>query len=727
MPITLKPNPFPESTLHEPVAKAPRDDRFPVLVGSEYARSPDEVVYLAVRMLAGMDEDYARERNDVGFSRIHVEFGHKLASMPFEQWSERQRWAARKMLDVYKNTQLRGLVEFMPPLQAIPPDASKDAPRERETFRRMTIGRRDGKDVAILEQGYDPELVRVVKSLPMRRWDAERKQWYVPLELEALEPLATFATEYGYDIDPAVQQRIVERAGEFKANVELSRAVDADIDVALPEGKALFPFQKAGVAYAQRVGNVLIADEMGLGKTVQALIAVAREDQFPLVVVCPASLKRNWEREANRWLPNKTVAVLGSQRHALRFMGGRPSHDIYIVNYNSRILYKWIAELIELRPKAIVFDEAHNCKNPKAQQTKLAEKLALESRARIIALSGTPVVNRPMEFWQIIKLLGKAKEMGGYAKYKARYDTTDVGRLNELNQRARSLFMVRRLKQDVLTELPPKMYNVVPLDITNRAAYDAAERNIAGYFATKKVEDAEFLRNLAFVADNMGLSAVEREGFMIRAKKERFNQAYNIAARAEQLVRWEALKDMAVRGKIDAVVEWIDDFLASGEKLVVFVNHVWVGQRIAQRYGADFIHGGVDSDARQPMVDRFQNDPTRKVIVGNMIAAGEGLTLTAASNVAFVEFGWNPKTHSQAEDRCHRIGQTDAVTVHQLIAIDTIEEELCALIDGKRAVTGAIQDGEEAVTQALMMDSLRDMLEQRLARKQLAPVPAAAD
>lgn len=1036
-------------------------------VGSELAYTPEEVVYLAVQLLAGNDPDLARQRNDIGFNRMHAQYGHVLAQKPFRQWNARDFWSARRMLETYKNTQLRGIVEFMPPFQKDPPKSSYDLARERRAsergydkplrYRMVTLDQVGGMDVAVIQQDYDTftELSGQIKGLPQRRYDKDQKRWYVPLHLDALEPLVAFATANGYDMPDDIGSKIADKLAGFQDQLALSAAADTDLELDLPGGLALFPFQKAGVAYAHRVGNVLIADEMGLGKgstlstgiltptgwtthgevrvgdrvigsdghpclvagvyprgeldvfrvtfqdgssvtvdgdhlwavnsplrrsrgrpnqvlstrelmdaplshangnrqrfipmvapvefdgsplpidpyvlgvligdgsftknsvsymkpdrwmagevarllpdtmslrewseehnygitgavgvmrelglqgcrswekfvpdiykfatvegrtsilqgildtdghvrpednnvefgtsseqlakdvqflveslggvapirvkteptyihngeklvgrpcyrmsvqlpptirpfrtpiksdvyhprekyapsrsivsiepagreevvciavdapdnlyvtehcivthnTVQALAALKLADQFPAVVICPASLKRNWEREARKWLPDKKISVInGSYSHSLTFMGQQPLVDVVIVNYNAQILSAWDEYLEELGPKAIVLDEAHACKNPKAQQTKLVKQLVRRTKARVIALSGTPVVNRPMEFWQLIDILGHGKTFGGLADYKRRYDNDRQQAHHELNTRARTQFMVRRLKKDVLTELPDKLYSIVPIDLDNRDKYERIEADIAGYFATKKVEDAEFNRTVAFEAQQRGLSGEQAQAYATARRKEHFNQSYVLAQRAEQLLRWEALKRCAVDGKLAGVLRWIDEFLESGEKLVVFVSHVDVGKQIAAKYGADFIYGGMPTDERQRAVDRFQQRPERRVIVGNLIAAGEGLTLTAASNVAFVELGWNRKTHAQAEDRCHRIGQKDTVNVYTLVAERTIEEEIAALIERKRVVAEAIQDGD-ADTQAEFMSELQSRLDAKL-------------
>jgi SWI/SNF-related matrix-associated actin-dependent regulator of chromatin subfamily A-like protein 1 len=704
-----------------------------VQVGDEQAFSEAEVVYILTRYLAGKC-DGARVVDGVGFNKIHTAFGHQMADTPLRYWTDRQLWAARKILETYKNTQLAAWWSVVPDIAE---PAKRVDPREESyrewrqkndptwtpqpEYRRMVIAEQNGHKLIELQQNYDAALIERIKMIPQRRYDGNRKMWLVPIHMDTLEALTSFAIEYNYEIAADVETAITETLTDFSARIELSHAADGDYQVETPEGLALYPFQRIGVQYAEKVGNVLIADQMGLGKTVQALMTLNVSQSFPAVVVCPASLKQNWRRESKKWLPEKKVAILnGTKSASLRNARGESLFDVIIVNYD--VLGGWKEELIALSPFAVIADECHEVKSPKAQRTKnLHEILEGCPKARRIFLSGTPVVNRPMEFWTLIRLLGYSREMGGLTEYKRRYDTTYASRLKELNTRARTYFMIRRLKIDVLPELPPKQRTPVPIEITNRAEYDAAEQDIAGYFATKKIQDDEYTaKKLAITMDafQKGLEGEEANQFVKTRMSEeysaRFNMAYLIAAQNEELLRWEALKQLAVRGKMKGVFAWLDEFMESEEKLVVFGDHTSVIEDIARRYNAPIIYGDTSLTRRDQAEYRFTNDPSCRMIVGNMRAMGQGLNLQVASNVAFVEFGWNPKTHDQAEDRCHRIGTKDNVTVWNLVAEQTIDEELCALIEKKRVITDAIQDGEDAVKQVDMMNELRASLATRL-------------
>lgn len=207
---------------------------------------------------------------------------------------------------------------------------------------------------------------------------------------------------------------------------------------------------------------------------------------------------------------------------------------------------------------------------------------------------------------------------------------------------------------------------------------------MARWFGERAAEDVEFQESIA------DLPEAERR----RRRTERRQQAEYRAAQAEHLTKIAALKRLAAQGKLEAACAWIDDFLESGEKLVVFAHHREIVDALAARYGCPTITGDTKPIQRQEAVDRFQTQDNVRLIAGNLQAMGVGLTLTAASNVAFLELAWTPAAHDQAEDRCHRIGQHDSVTAWYLLGEDTIDEPLAELIDGKRAVVGTATEGE---------------------------------
>jgi SNF2 family DNA or RNA helicase len=300
-------------------------------------------------------------------------------------------------------------------------------------------------------------------------------------------------------------------------------------------------------------------------------------------------------------------------------------------------------------------------------------------------LTGTPVMNRPNELIAQLTAMGRLDDLGGFWHFANRYCGYEPGRgmmgahnLAELNDLLRQTCFIRRLKADVLKELPAKTSALVPMAIDNEDDYRYAESDLIGWLH----EQGDF-------------------------------EGADAATRAEHLVRIERLKQLAADGKMGAVCEWIDSFLESGEKLVVFAHHVHIVNALADRYSAPRISGAVSEKERDAAIQAFQNDPQTRLIVCNIQAGGVGITLTAASNVAFVELAWTPAAHEQAVDRTHRIGQRDVVIAWYLLANGTIDDDIYALIESKRVVVNAATDGGTAGEASILKELTTAMLKKQ--------------
>jgi SWI/SNF-related matrix-associated actin-dependent regulator of chromatin subfamily A-like protein 1 len=510
---------------------------------------------------------------------------------------------------------------------------------------------------------YDLRLLDKVRAIPRARYSAIMRCWTAPLE-SALEVLE-FAQDTGAVVDETCGEPFQE-AQKMYEKVAASRATTSDLEVEGLRGE-LMPFQRAGVEYAINAKRCFIADEMGLGKTVQALASIHKLNAYPAVIVCPASLKINWQREALKWLPKgKKVEVLRGRK------GNVPKADIVIVNYD--ILEYWAPLLNGF--ESVVFDESHYCKNPKAKRTKAAIALADKIEEPIFCLTGTPVLNNPSELTAQLRILGRLKEFGGAMKFRDAYASTK--HLPELNRRLRASMYVRRRKVDVLTELPPKRWSdvVVEPSADHMKKYREAEEDLISFLAGQAKKSAEA----------QGATTHEaREAALIATMK---------AQAAEQLVAVNTLKRLASEAKYSLAVEWMDNFLTSESKLIVFTWHKDLANRITEHYGAVKLTGDSSMEERTKAVDSFQNDPEVKVFVSTLKAGGVGITLTAASDVLFLEQGWTPADMDQAADRAHRIGQQDSVTAWTLIAQDTIDEDIKELIAYKRELVDASTDGK---------------------------------
>ena len=443
------------------------------------------------------------------------------------------------------------------------------------------------------------------------------------------------------------------------------------------------PYQlKAVHKIEQFHGRALLADEMGLGKTVEALLWVKHHPKArPVIVVCPASLKWMWESFVHRVLKIRCEVLHGTTPPKTGLIG---KHSFLIINYE--ILQYWIPHLKKLKPKILLIDECHYIKNYKAKRAQAIRKL--RKTPYIIAISGTPLTNRPAELWTTIHLL-RPNEFKEKLPFLIRYcnrkwtpwgwDVSGASHLKELHRRLKSTMMIRRLKKDVLKELPDKIRHTIPLEI-EREEYDEAVDNFIRWLSKKSIS---------------------------KAKR---------AAKAMWLVRMGYLKRLAAELKMKSVLSWIDDFLEEDSgKLVLFCTHKKIVEILHNRYKGIcvIIDGGVTGINRKRAVRSFQNNKRIRVFIGNIKAAGLGITLTAASSLAFVEMDWVPSNMWQAEDRIHRIGQKNAANIYYLIAKDTIEQDIMKILNKKANTVVATLDGGTKANQLNIFDELEKALKKK--------------
>lgn len=515
-------------------------------------------------------------------------------------------------------------------------------------------------------------MLTAVKSVQTaRRFDGTKKRWMLAPSSNAADVLREMCKAYRFEITDeaaaklkAVANREAAEASTADARAELSKADDADIDIDF--GFEPYPFQRAGIAYGDLARDrYMIADEQGLGKTIQALGRIEVKQQFPAIIVCPSAVKVKWARACEQAFGDgRTVQILDGKTPS------KINADLAIINYD--ILSFWSKAIIAAGPQALVLDESHYIKNRKAKRTVAAKAIAkaVPESGAVILLSGTPILNRPIELVEQLDVMGRLSDFGGSTGFISRYvgwERNDFaggnvpvknGAMNlpELNEKLRSTCFVRRLKKDVLKELPEKRRDVVPITTDTKAyakAYESARNAI-------------------------------RDGL----------------SKAEQLAEIQNLRRAAAEAKLNGCIDWIKDFLESGEKLVVFARHRDVQERIYDAFpGSVRIAGVADQtkQARQDAMDAFQNDPEVKLAVVSLDAGREGIDLYAASNLAFVELGWNPGVHDQAEDRIHRIGQDRGTMMYYLLAEGTIDEEMARLIESKRRIKDAATEGQDVI------------------------------
>lgn len=538
--------------------------------------------------------------------------------------------------------------------------------------KKATLAKNENNEKVIkiqIPQRYMSTMLQI-RDLDGVKFHKKQDCWSAPLHIGVLKTLIT----WGFELD--------EKLHDFLKENELCKQVK--IPEILGLKGTLYPFQKQGVAFIERnKGKALIADEMGLGKTIQALAWTHLHPSLrPVIIVTPASLKLNWEQEIFKWIGETKITVLyGTETYKLK-------NDLEYVIINYDILNHWKTELLRITPQVLITDECHYYKSNSTQRTKAIKFLAKKIK-HFIALSGTPIINRPIEAYNAFKIidpylfpnLWEYKERYCDAKYTGfGIDVSGASNTKELHEKLTSTIMIRRLKRDVLKELPPKTYSFTPIRLENTEEYIKAEKDF-----------------IAFVLEQKGVDA---------AKK---------ASNAEAFVKTEGLKQLAVKGKINGVIQWVEEFLEVEEKLVLFMSHRFVIEELYEHFKniAVRFEGGMTEKQKQESVNLFQNSVHKRLFIGNIQASGVGITLTAASNVAFIELPWSPGMLVQAEDRCHRIGQQDNVTVHYLLARGTIEEKIVKILDKKRVVLDSILDGVETEQNSLLREIMKQYEEEK--------------
>ena len=460
----------------------------------------------------------------------------------------------------------------------------------------------------------------------------------------------------------------------FATSLRASSAKDAKVEVPCPPGREYLSFQRAAIFYALNRDHTLLADEMGLGKTIEALGVInADPAASKILIVCPASLKLNWARECERWLVGeRTIGVAGKKFPA--------DADVVIVNY--AILGKWKQQLGGTWD-VLVADECHYAKNREAKRSK--NLFAIRANRKLF-LTGTPILNRPVELQAIAGNLAP-KTFGNFWSFAKRYcnpmrtnfgwDFGGAANLEELHEQLRGTIMVRRTKAEVLSQLPPKRRQVIEL------ASDA-------FAALVKVEEqawAEHKRRLAELRARSRGGQRGRDDLTDQELREGVNAAFGELSK---------LRHATALAKVPLVVDHVKNALLASGKLVVFAHHRDVVAEIAEAFGdaAVTLTGGDSVEERQAAVDRFQEDPTCTVFVGSIRAAGLGLTLTASAHVVFAELDWVPANLTQAEDRTHRIGQQESVLVQHLVLQSSLDARMVRTLIAKQRVVDATLDGD---------------------------------
>ncbi|KAF1397065.1 DNA annealing helicase and endonuclease ZRANB3, partial [Spheniscus mendiculus] len=469
-----------------------------------------------------------------------------------------------------------------------------------------------------------------------------------------------------------------------------SENVDAKLSF-LPERlrKKLLPFQEKGIIFAlQRKTSVLnfflFFSQMGLGKTIQAIaISYYYKNEWPLLIVVPSSLRYPWVDEMEKWIPELSpddISIIQNKTDT----GKISTSKVTILGYGllTSDAQTLVDTLYRQNFKVVVIDESHYMKSRNATRSKILLPI-VQKAVRAILLTGTPALGRPEELFMQIEALFP-RRFGTWSEYAKKYcnarvrffgkrtqwDCRGASNLEELHQLL-SEIMIRRLKNDVLTQLPPKVRQRIPFDLPQAAA-----KNLNATFA----EWEKLMRHLN--SD---------------ATESHFSQVMNLITRM--------YKETAI-AKAGAVKDYIKIMLENDKlKFLVFAHHLSMLQActeavIENKVRYIRIDGSVPSAERIHLVNQFQKDPDTRVAILSIQAAGQGLTFTAATHVVFAELYWDPGHIKQAEDRAHRIGQCSSVNIHFLIAKGTMDTLMWAMLNRKAKVTGSTLNGKKEKMQA---------------------------
>ncbi len=480
----------------------------------------------------------------------------------------------------------------------------------------------------------------------------------------------------------ALRERI--KGFEGLPAIQLPASVQADMR----------PYQKDGFDFLCHLTNIrlggVLADDMGLGKTLQTLAWLAwlkdrhGKDPKPSLVICPASVLHNWERESNRFTPHLKVLVLesGAARHNLRKQ--IPQYDLIVTNY--ALLRRDLEELQKFAFRTVILDEAQFIKNPGAQVTQSVKQLKSEHR---LALTGTPLENRLLDLWSIVDFI-QPGYLGNQEHFTETYEprgenAESAQRIarRRLSAKLRPL-LLRRLKKHVAKDLPDRIEE-------RRDCHLGDEQ--------RKLYLAELRRSREQVMKTVAEKGLNKSTIHVLAALTRLRQI---------CCHPKLVGNDTASGKTETLFELLDALIAEGQKVLVFSQFVQMlillEEECRQHQIPTHMLTGQTKD-RQEVVNTFQNDPNAAVFLLSLRAAGTGLNLTTASYVVLYDPWWNPAVEAQAIDRSHRIGQTQTVNAYRLISPGTVEEKIWELQQSK-AQTIADVLGEEGFARSLTKNDL---------------------
>lgn len=535
-----------------------------------------------------------------------------------------------------------------------------------------------GQCYAVTFDRYRQQVVDKLKSsVSIRWWDKQTGAWLIPATNKCKAELDQL-TYYVRHFEPVQWGTVVQSQTEEDVAFQIPEMPELEGDHGLKVQP--YPYQLQGIARGLQLKRFINGDDMGLGKTLESIATINKAEAFPCLVICPNVVKINWQREWHKFTDKKAMVLTDSVRDSWPFFWQTGMNQVFIVNYESLRKYfvrriakaeKWTLKDVEFHNtiklfKSVIIDESHKVKSTATQQTKFCKGIA-SGKEYIILLTGTPVVNKPKDLVAQLGIMDRMIDMGGWKGFMLRYCSgpNQASNLKELNYKLWKHCFFRREKSKVLTQLPDKVRQIVSCEITNRKEYMDAERDLIDYLKRYKEADDEKIQK---------------------------------SLKGEVMVRIGILKDITARGKLKEVIDFVKDFQENGKKIILFCNlHDVVDRLLVAFPSAVCVTGRQSMEEKQASVDAFQKNPKTDVIICSIKAASAGITLTAASDVAFIELPWTYADCDQAESRAHRIGQKDSVNCYYLLGRRTIDQKLYRIIEEKKHISNTVLGAEDNI------------------------------
>ncbi|CDW80246.1 snf2 family n-terminal domain containing protein [Stylonychia lemnae] len=555
------------------------------------------------------------------------------------------------------------------------------------------------------ENFYDPDIKDKIKAMPDARYEHQTKEWLLRKDLKErlLEQIGNDCIERGVQVfdTPNFVYDILKNTVPFSNSKSFkSFGLNYEQEVKnlpklekLPTSLAgnLYEFQKKGIEFGiSRFGRILLGDEMGVGKTIQAIgIAYLYKFDWPLFVVTPSSLRYTWKDEILKWLPQ-----IKSEQIQI-FKTGKDQWNsqaiIYIMTYD--LAMKRYEEIDERNFKVCVADEAHYLKSRDSKRSKHLIPILSKSK-RVILISGTPMLAKPEEVYNLLKIL-RPDIIGKFTEFAARYcnpqqtpykiDYGGNSCTKELHYVLSQSIMIRRLKKDVLSELPPKRRQKIQVQTDPKLL--AQIKKILNNLMDGQ---SEMTDNLIQTLITKHIKPVNFDDYIDEQKKEQ--------AQAQDIGFMTAYR-LTGLSKIDGITEFMDTLIENNCKFIIFAHHLEVLDGLEEhvkkeKVGYIRIDGSVSVDRRHERVQAFQNNDNIRIAVLSITACSQGLTLTAASTIVFAEMFWTPSIMTQAEDRAHRISQQNCVNIYYMHGPDTVDDIIFQMLSEKSQIVSDALDGK---------------------------------